>query len=165
MGGAFEVPGNITPAAEFNFFMDPEAAQIVLESGVRPVLVGLDVCHQTHLTSRQIAATGFTTELGGSCSAPAQPGCPPRGFRGRRPTPLRHARHGRAFRPELLTLEPAFVQIETASEAVAGTSVAWLPGRPSAWSRPDGGDNALVATGVDVAGFEALFTERVLARL
>ena len=45
MGGAFEVPGNITPTAEFNFFMDPEAAQIVLEAGVRPVLVGLDVCH------------------------------------------------------------------------------------------------------------------------
>jgi inosine-uridine nucleoside N-ribohydrolase len=69
------------------------------------------------------------------------------------------------FRPELLTLEPAFVQIETASEALAGTSVAWLPGRRSAWSRPDSDDNALVATGVDVAAFEALFTERVLARL
>ena len=64
MGGAFEVPGNVTPTAEFNFFMDPEAAQIVLESGVRPVLVGLDVCHQTHLTSRQLAAAGFTTDLG-----------------------------------------------------------------------------------------------------
>jgi inosine-uridine nucleoside N-ribohydrolase len=70
-----------------------------------------------------------------------------------------------AFRPELLTLEPAFVQIETASEAGAGTSMAWLPGRWSAWSRPHGAANALVATGVDVTGFEALFTERVLALL
>ena len=68
------------------------------------------------------------------------------------------------FQPELLTLEEAFVESETTSEALAGTSVAWLPGRPSAWSRPDGSDNAFVATGVDVAGFESLFTERVLAR-
>jgi inosine-uridine nucleoside N-ribohydrolase len=70
-----------------------------------------------------------------------------------------------AIRPELVTLEAAFVQIETASEALAGTSVAWLPGRPSAWSRPRGIDNALVATGIDVTGFEALVTERVLAQL
>jgi hypothetical protein len=56
-------------------------------------------------------------------------------------------------------------EIETASEAAAGTSMAWLPGRPTQWSRPSGGDNALVATGVDVIGFEALFPERVLAQL
>jgi inosine-uridine nucleoside N-ribohydrolase len=83
----------------------------------------------------------------------------------RRREPLRWQAVAGVFCPELLTLEPAFVQIETASEVGAGTSIAWLPGRPSAWSRPNGGDNALVATGVDVAGFEALFAERVLARL
>ena len=166
MGGAFEVPGNVTPTAEFNFFMDPEAAQIVLESGVRPVLVGLDVCHHTHLTSRQIAATGFTTEFGRfvqrACAAwlPAAAASEDDG-----PHLYDTLAMAGAFRPELLTLEPAFVQIETASEAGAGTSLAWLPGRPSAWSRPDGGDNALVATGVDVAGFEALFADRVLAQL
>ena len=69
------------------------------------------------------------------------------------------------LRPELLTLEPACVQIETASEVGADTSIAWLPGRQSAWSRPNGDHNAFVATGVDVVGFEALFAERVLARL
>jgi purine nucleosidase len=166
MGGAFEVPGNVTPTAEFNFFMDPEAAQIVLESGVRPVLVGLDVCHQTHLTGRQVAATGFTTELGRfvqrACAAwlPAMAASGDEG-----PHLYDTLAMAGAFRPGLLTLESAFVQIETASEAGGGTSIAWLPGRPSAWSRPDGGDNALVATGVDVAGFDALFTDRVLAQL
>jgi purine nucleosidase len=166
MGGAFEVPGNVSPTAEFNFFMDPEAAQIVLDSGVRPVLVGLDVCHQTHLTRRQIAATGFTTELGRfvqrACASwlPAMAASEDQG-----PHLYDTLAVAGAFRPELLTLETAFVQIETASETGAGTSLAWLPGRPSAWSRPNDGDNALVATGVDVAGFEALFADRVLARL
>jgi purine nucleosidase len=166
MGGAFEVPGNVTPAAEFNFFMDPEAAQIVLESGVRPVLVGLDVCNQTHLTSRQSAATGFTTELGQFVQRSCAAWLPPmEAFDDEGPHLYDTLAVASVFRPGLLTLEAAFVQIETASDALAGTSVAWLPGRPSAWSRPDAGDNALVATGVDVSGFEALFSERVLAPL
>jgi inosine-uridine nucleoside N-ribohydrolase len=166
MGGAFEVPGNITPTAEFNFFMDPEAAQIVLESGVRPLLVGLDVCHQTHLTTRQIAATGLKTELGRfvhhACLSwlPAVEASEDEG-----PHLYDTLAVASALRPELLTVESAFVQIETASEAAAGTSIGWLPSRPSAWTRPNGAANALVATGVDVIAFEALFTERVLAQL
>jgi inosine-uridine nucleoside N-ribohydrolase len=166
MGGAFEVPGNITPTAEFNFFMDPEAAQIVLESGVQPVLVGLDVCHQTHLTNRQIAATGFNTEFGRFVQCACESWLPAvEASEDEGPNLYDTLAVACAFRPELLTVEPAFVQIETASEAGAGASMAWLPGRWSVWSRPNGADNALVATGVDVAGFEALFTERVLAQL
>jgi len=44
MGGAVRCPGNITPAAEANFFHDPHAAQIVLSAGWPVVLAGLDVC-------------------------------------------------------------------------------------------------------------------------
>ncbi|MHB8807024.1 MAG: nucleoside hydrolase [Anaerolineaceae bacterium] len=46
MGGAVHCPGNITPAAEANFFHDPHAAQIVLSAGWKVVLAGLDVCSQ-----------------------------------------------------------------------------------------------------------------------
>src|SRR4051794_4831417 len=162
MGGAFEEPGNITPTAEFNFFMDPEAAQIVLDAGVRPVLVGLDVCHQTHLTGEQVATTGVKSPLGRFVERACRSWLPTEADDG--PNLYDSLAVAAALRPQLLTLEPALVQIETDSEALAGTSAAWLPGRFSAWSRPDGPDNALVATGVDVDAFAALFAERVLAR-
>jgi inosine-uridine nucleoside N-ribohydrolase len=163
MGGAYEVPGNVTPTAEFNFFMDPEAAQIVLQSGMRPVLVGLDVCHQTHLTSRLLAAAGFQTELGRFVQRSSAAWLPTADDDG--PHLYDSLAVASVIRPELVTLEAAFVEIETVGDARAGTSVAWLPARPSAWSRPRGTDNALVATGIDVAGFEAFVTERVLAQL
>ena len=51
MGGAVTVPGNVTPAAEFNFFADPDAAAAVLAAGLPVELVPLDVTRRTLLTS------------------------------------------------------------------------------------------------------------------
>ena len=51
MGGGFFEGGNITPAAEFNIYVDPEAAAEVLGSGIPLVMLPLDVTHKA-LTSR-----------------------------------------------------------------------------------------------------------------
>lgn len=51
MGGNAHVPGNASAAAEFNFWFDPEAAQVVLRSRIREkVMFGLDICNHAVLT-------------------------------------------------------------------------------------------------------------------
>lgn len=54
MGGAFG-PGNTTATAEFNIWADPEAAQMVFESGADLVMAGLDVTHQFRMTDERVA--------------------------------------------------------------------------------------------------------------
>ena len=53
MGGAM-IHGNITPSAEFNFFVDPTAAEIVFRSGIPLTMLGLDVTHQALTTPQRI---------------------------------------------------------------------------------------------------------------
>jgi purine nucleosidase len=53
MGGS-ATGGNTTPAAEFNILVDPDATHIVLHSGVKLVMMGLDVTHQAISTSKRI---------------------------------------------------------------------------------------------------------------
>ncbi|MBD3306496.1 ribonucleoside hydrolase [candidate division KSB3 bacterium] len=55
MGGAMGM-GNVTPSAEFNIYVDPEAAKVVFESGVPVVMLGLDVTHSALLTPDHLAA-------------------------------------------------------------------------------------------------------------
>ena len=56
MGGAVGVAGNVTPAAEFNMYVDPHAARIVFNAGIPLTMVGLDVTYQVKLTTDDIAA-------------------------------------------------------------------------------------------------------------
>lgn len=50
MGGAFFQGGNVMPSAEFNFWIDPEAAAIALKMPVKQVIFPLDVCEDNHIT-------------------------------------------------------------------------------------------------------------------
>lgn len=56
MGGAYFEVGNITPAAEFNIYVDPEAADVVMRSGVPITILPLDVTHQIQSTPERLAA-------------------------------------------------------------------------------------------------------------
>jgi purine nucleosidase len=55
MGGGIRICGNVTPSAEFNIFVDPHAAKIVYESGVKTVSIGLDVTHQVLASKARLA--------------------------------------------------------------------------------------------------------------
>jgi purine nucleosidase/pyrimidine-specific ribonucleoside hydrolase len=56
MGGAIAVPGNVTPGAEFNFYVDPEAAAAVLDAGLPVELVPLDVTRRVVLAQAALTA-------------------------------------------------------------------------------------------------------------
>lgn len=161
MGGAYFEVGNITPAAEFNIYVDPEAAEIVFRSGVPLTVMPLDVTHKA-LTSKvwvdSIRAMG--TEVGrmvaawtdfferfdvakyGSAGAPLHD-----------PTVIAYL-----IRPDLFTGRHINVEIETGSELTLGMTVAdW-------WGVTDRPKNATFMGGIDRDGFYALLSER-LARL
>jgi inosine-uridine nucleoside N-ribohydrolase len=166
MGGVFFEPGNVIPTAEFNFYMDPEAAGVVLDSGMRPVLVGLDVCHRTHLTRMQMKEAQSGTALGAFMEQACEQWFTSMENQGRAGLHLFDSLAvAAALQPDLITTEPAWVAVETQGQYTSGTSVAWLDGRPSAWSRPTREINADVAVDVDVERFTALFTDRVLRNL
>ncbi|WP_316355562.1 nucleoside hydrolase [Devosia sp.] len=65
MGGAYFEVGNITPAAEFNIYVDPEAADVVLRSGVPITMLPLDVTHQIQSTPQRLDAIRALGNLSG----------------------------------------------------------------------------------------------------
>ncbi len=161
MGGGFSEGGNVTPAAEFNMFVDPEAAEIVLHAGVPITMMPLDVTHQLLTTSERldrIAAIGHPAgrALAGMLRFFERYDIAKYGSEG---APL-HDPSVIAWllKPELFSGRHCNVEVETRSELTRGmTVVDWwrVSGRPH---------NAYVVRSVDTRGFFDLFTER-LARL
>ncbi len=161
MGGAYFEVGNITPAAEFNIYVDPEAAEIVFGSGIDLVVMPLDVTHKALTTRPRIAAfRAMGTEPGrmvaewtdfferfdmqkyGSEGAPLHDPCV----------------IAYLLRPELFSGRHINVEIETQSALTLGMTVAdW-------WGVTNRKPNALFIGDLDAEGFYALLTERI-ARL
>ena len=161
MGGAYFQVGNITPTAEFNIYVDPEAADIVFQSGVRIVVMPLDVTHKALTTRPRVEAframgtepgrmvadwtdffERFDKEKYGSEGAPLHDPCV----------------IAYLLQPELFKGREVNVMVETTSELTMGMTVAdW-------WRVTDRAPNALFMGDVDADGFFALLTDRI-ARL
>lgn len=161
MGGAYFQVGNITPAAEFNIYVDPEAAEIVMKSGVRTTILPLDVTHKALVTPARndaFRAIGspvgiavaqmtdfferFDKEKYGSDGAPLHDPCVT----------------AYLIRPDLFTGRHINVEIETTSPLTRGMTVAdW-------WGVSGRTPNATFMGDIHADGFFDLLTDR-LARL
>ncbi len=158
MGGAYFEVGNVTPAAEFNIYVDPEAAEIVFKSGVPMVVMPLDVTHKVLSTRARVEAfRAMGSEVGRVCAEWLDfferydmekyggDGAPLHD-----PTVIAYL-----LQPDLFKGRHINVEIETKSELTLGMTVAdwWgVTGRPA---------NALFIGSVDADGFFALLTERI----
>lgn len=158
MGGGFFEGGNITPAAEFNIFVDPEAADIVFRSGLPLTVMPLDVTHKALTTPAHIAgfrAMGtrvgdmvaawtdfferFDKEKYGSEGAPLHD-----------PTVIAYL-----IAPDLFSGRHINVEIETTSPLTLGMTVAdW-------WRVSDREPNCTFMGEIDADGFFELLTRRL----
>jgi inosine-uridine nucleoside N-ribohydrolase len=71
MGGALDVPGNTGPFAEFNYFVDPEAANLVLGAGLDLTVVSLDVSTRAFLPRERLCAGSALSHADSKISAPS----------------------------------------------------------------------------------------------
>ncbi|UTS80144.1 nucleoside hydrolase [Phaeobacter piscinae] len=158
MGGAYFEVGNITPAAEFNIYVDPEAAAAVLTSGVPVTMMPLDVTHKALATRARVEriraldtkVARFTAEMldfferfdvekYGSEGGPLHDPCV----------------IAYLIRPELFSGRHVNVVVETTSELTLGMTVAdW-------WGVTDRPANALFIGDLEADGFFDLITSRL----
>ncbi|WP_429011904.1 pyrimidine-specific ribonucleoside hydrolase RihA [Aeromonas veronii] len=160
MGGAAGA-GNWTPAAEFNIYVDPEAADMVLKSGIPITMCGLDVTHEAQVMDEDIERVRTITNPVAQCVAGLLDFFmiyhrdPKWGFAG---APLHDpCTIAWLLAPELFHGVECRVDIETSGEHTVGMTVVdryGLTGKPA---------NALVLLGLDRPGFIDLLVTRLRA--
>ncbi len=158
MGGGFFEGGNTTPVAEFNIFVDPEAASIVFNSGVPLTMFPLDVTHKALVLPDDLKRfSGHGTQAGtavaGMIDYYERHDIEKYGFAG---APL-HDPCVIAYliEPQLFGGKPCRVDVETESELTMGqTVVDW-------WGVTGAEPNATVIDSVDRQGFMDLLVERI----
>ena len=158
MGGAFHVPGNISPVAEFNIHHDPEAARRVINSGLPVTIVPLDVTTSLVFSVRDFDV--FAMSKGGA------------GKLARMLLPFYLQAHRRYHRldgvhlhdviaaavvacPEIFQTKKAWVDVETEGELTRGATV--IDDRPLSPKAP----NIEVVTGFDAEGLKNLILSRL----
>ncbi|MCC7370707.1 MAG: nucleoside hydrolase [Chloroflexi bacterium] len=155
MGGSAHL-GNVTPAAEFNLYVDPEAASVVFESGVPVTMVGLDVTYQARIMTadrERIRALGSTVStMVADLLTWFAIGSERRfGWEG---VPVHDALAVAAvIRPDLLQTRHVNVVMELGGTYTAGRTVCDI------WGMTDRTPNADVALGVNREAFVELLIE------
>ena len=158
MGGGYFVGGNITPAAEFNIFVDPHAADVVYRSGIPLVAMPLDVTHKALMTQDWIQTLeDLGTEVGQKSSQLLS-------FYNR----FALERYGMAgspvhdpatiaylIEPDLYTGKEVYVEVETRSSLTMGMTVV------DYWGARRKEPNCLWVSEVNDEGFFQLMYERL----
>ncbi|HET7467059.1 MAG TPA: nucleoside hydrolase [Candidatus Dormibacteraeota bacterium] len=151
MGGAY-TRGNVTPAAEFNIFVDPEAAAIVFEAGWPITMIGLEVTHMAGATREVLSRisalrTPVADAVVGMLGFLREQVMREHGF----DAPHIHdaCAVACAARPELVTVQDGRVDVEVTGRFTAGMTVTdFSPGAKF---------NAKVGTSLDVPAFWDMF--------
>jgi inosine-uridine nucleoside N-ribohydrolase len=158
MGGSIGL-GNVTPAAEFNIWADPEAAARVFASGIELTMIGLDVTHQALLMDADATRLRASGRTGGMVAELYdffhRFHAETYGFGG---SPIHDAvAVAHVFRPDLVRTQHRHVAIECASELNRGRTVVDL------WRRTEEEPNAHVGVEVDGRAFVELLLDRLPA--
>ncbi|ULH15267.1 nucleoside hydrolase [Deinococcus sp. KNUC1210] len=156
MGGSLDVNapklGNVTPYAEFNTYADPHALRVVLESGARVVLFGLNLTRQVRVTRERVAALhALGTPTAALCADMLADYLNRIEVRDQRVGALHDpCTVAYLLRPELFTLEAARVHVNIDDGERSGMT-----------TLEDGAPNVQLATRADEDGVYALLHERL----